>query len=334
MLSADYTKKIEEFILNSEKFKEDNATRKLSLQCLNAIVSSLPEIIGGSADLSESNCTKWFGASILSQENRQGNYIEYGVREFAMTAIVNGIALHGGFIPFAGTFLTFSDYARNAVRLAALTKAHSIFVYSHDSIGLGEDGPTHQPIEQLPSLRMIPGLQVWRPCDGTEAAVAWREIIEHHGPSCLLLTRQKVTHQNRDSQQVGLIARGGYVLWEATEPAQIILIATGSEVMIAVEAAKALEKNIPARVVSMPCCEIFKNQDIEYQKLVLPSHITKRIAIEAAHPDYWYQFVGREGKVIGIDQFGASAPYQMMYREYGFTPERIVETVKEFFHKF
>ncbi len=251
-----------------------------------------------------------------------------------MTAIVNGIALHGGFIPFAGTFLTFSDYARNAIRLAALTQAHSIFVYSHDSIALGEDGPTHQPIEHLPSLRMIPGLHVWRPCDGTEVAVAWREMIQHHGPSCLVLTRQKVTHQNRNAQQVELITRGGYVLWEATELPQIILIATGSEVMITVEAAKALKQTIPVRVISMPCCEIFKNQDIEYQKLVLPSHITKRIVIEAAYPDYWYQFVGHEGKVIGINQFGASAPYQMIYREYGFTQERIIETVKEFFYEF
>ena len=334
LLSADYAKKIKEFILNREKSKEDDATRKFSLKCLDAIASSLPELVGGSADLSESNCTRWSGATILSQENRQGNYIEYGVREFAMTAIINGIALHGGFIPFAGTFLTFSDYARNAVRLAALTQAHTVFVYSHDSIGLGEDGPTHQPIEQLPSLRMIPGLNVWRPCDGTETAVAWREVIEHPGPSCLLLTRQKVRHQNRDSKQVELIARGGYILWETAEPAQIILIATGSEVMIAVEAAKALEKNIPARVVSMPCCKIFKNQDIDYQESVLPSYITKRIAIEAAHPDYWHQFVGREGKVIGIDRFGASAPYQVMYSEYGFTSERIIDTVKELFNEF
>ena len=334
LLSAGYTKKMKDFILNMEASKEDNATRKLSLKCLDAIASSLPELIGGSADLSESNCTKWSGATILSQENRQGNYIEYGVREFAMTAIINGIALHGGFIPFAGTFLTFSDYARNAVRLAALTQVHTVFVYSHDSIGLGEDGPTHQPIEQLPSLRMIPGLYVWRPCDGTETAVAWREIIDHPGPSCLLLTRQKVRHQNRNSKQIELIAKGGYVLWESKEPAQIILIATGSEVMIAVEAAKALEKNIPVRVVSMPCCKIFKNQEIDYQESVLPSHIIKRVAIEAAHPDYWYQFVGREGKVIGINQFGASAPYPVMYREYGFTPERVINTVEGFFNEF
>ncbi|MFV9992390.1 MAG: transketolase [Coxiella endosymbiont of Dermacentor nuttalli] len=331
LLSVDYTKTVEKFILNMEELKEDSATRKLSLKCLNAIAPSLPELIGGSADLSESNCTKWLGANILSKENRQGNYIEYGVREFAMTAIANGIALHGGFIAFVGTFLTFSDYARNAIRLAALTQAHTIFVYSHDSIGLGEDGPTHQPIEQLPSLRMIPNLYVWRPCDGTETAVAWREMIKHYGPSCILLTRQKVTHQHHDLKQMKLISRGGYILWEATEPAQVILIATGSEVMIAVEVAKALEKNIPVRVVSMPCCEIFKNQDINYQESVLSSHIIKRIAIEAAHPDYWYQFVGREGKVIGINQFGASAPYQVMYHEYGFTLKRIIDTVKGFF---
>lgn len=334
LLLAGYSKKMGELIVNTEESQEDNATRKLSLKCLDTIASSLPELIGGSADLSESNCTRWSGATILSQENRHGNYIEYGVREFAMTAIINGIALHGGFIPFAGTFLTFSDYARNAVRLAALTQVHAVFIYSHDSIGLGEDGPTHQPIEQLPSLRMIPGLYVWRPCDGTETAVAWREMINHPGPSCLLLTRQKVRHQNRNSRQMELIAKGGYILWESQEPIQIILIATGSEVMIAVEAAKALETNIPVRVVSMPCCKIFKNQEIDYQELVLPPHITKRIAIEAAHPDYWYQFVGHEGKVIGIDQFGASAPYQVMYREYGFTSERIINTIKGFFNEF
>ena len=334
LLSADYIKKIERFILNIKELKEDNSTRLFSMKCLNAIVPSLPELIGGSADLSESNCTKWLGATILNQENRCGNYIEYGVREFAMTAIVNGIALHGGFIVFAGTFLTFSDYARNAVRLAALAQIHTIFVYSHDSIGLGEDGPTHQPIEQLPSLRMIPNLHVWRPCDGTETAIAWREMIKHYGPSCLLLSRQKVTHQNHDSKQMELIARGGYVLWETMEPTQIILIATGSEVMIAVEAAKALEKKIPVRVVSMPCCEIFKNQDIDYQESVLPVHITKRIAIEAAHPDYWYQFVGREGKVIGINRFGASAPYQVLHYEYGFTPERIIDTIERFYYEF
>ncbi|QHG92231.1 transketolase [Coxiella endosymbiont of Amblyomma sculptum] len=331
-LSRSYTKAMEEFISDTEKLKKDSATRRLSLQCLNTIAPLLPELIGGSSDLSESNCTKWINATVLSQENRQGNYIEYGVREFAMTSIANGIALHSGFIPFCGTFLTFSDYARNAVRMAALNKVHAIFVYSHDSIGLGEDGPTHQPIEQLPSLRMIPNLRVWRPCDGIETAVAWREMIASYGPNCLLLTRQKIGQQKHNKKHVELIARGGYILQEAKEqPPQVILIATGSEVMLATEVATSLEKDISVRVVSMPCCEIFKNQKVDYRELVLPSHVTNRIAIEAAHPDYWYQFVGCKGKVIGIDQFGISAPSQIVYREYAFTRERIIDTITEFF---
>ncbi|AJC50185.1 transketolase [Coxiella endosymbiont of Amblyomma americanum] len=334
MLPEAYVEAMEQYILNEEKLKRNDATRKLSLKCLNAISPFLPELIGGSADLSESNCTKWLNATVFSKENRKGNYIEYGVREFAMTAIVNGISLYGGFIPFAGTFLTFSDYSRNAVRLAALNQTHAIFIYSHDSIGVGEDGPTHQPIEQLPALRMIPNLYIWRPCDGIETAVAWKEMIAHHRPSCLLLTRQKVIHQHHDAKQMKLMAKGGYVLWEAKEePAQVILIATGSEVMLAVEAAMTLESNIPVRVISMPCCEIFKKQSIKYQESVLPECITKRIAIEAAYPDYWYQFVGRKGKVIGIDRFGTSASYKVLYREYGFTLKRVIDTIKWVFKK-
>ena len=311
-----------------QESRENDATRKLSLKCLNIFVHLLPELIGGSADLSESNCTKWLGSILLSKENRGGNYIEYGVREFAMTAVLNGIALHGGFIPFAGTFLTFSDYARNALRLAAMEKAQAVFIYSHDSIGLGEDGPTHQPIEQLPSLRIIPGLYVWRPCDGIETAVAWKQILEHQGPSCLLLTRQKVNHQERDEKQISLVKRGGYILWEPKIDPIIILIATGSEIMIAVEAAKIMEKkNISVRVVSMPCCELFKKQDADYRESVLPSNIARRIAIEAAQPDYWYQFVGCQGDIIGIDRFGSSAPWEIIYKEYGFTPEYVVEKI-------
>lgn len=286
------------------------------------------KLIGGSADLSESNCTKWSGSVLLSKENRGGNYIEYGVREFAMTAVLNGIALHGGFIPFAGTFLTFSDYARSALRLAAMEKAQAVFIYSHDSIGLGEDGPTHQPIEQLPSLRMIPGLYVWRPCDGIETAIAWKQILEHQGPSCLLLTRQKVNHQERDEKQVSLIKKGGYILWEPKTDPIIILIATGSEIMIAIEAAKIMKKqNISVRVVSMPCCELFKKQDANYRESVLPSRITRRIAIEAAQPDYWYQFVGFQGDIVGINRFGSSAPWEVVYRKYGFTPEHVVKKI-------
>ncbi|QTS84186.1 transketolase [Coxiella endosymbiont of Amblyomma nuttalli] len=320
----------QELISKMQKSREDEATRKLSLKCLNTFAHLLPELIGGSADLSESNCTKWSGSTRLGKKNRDGNYIEYGVREFAMTAILNGIALHGGFIPFAGTFLTFSDYARNAIRLAAMEKVQTIFIYSHDSIGLGEDGPTHQPVEQLPALRMIPGLRVWRPCDGTETAVAWKQMLEHQGPSCLLLTRQKVHHQERDEKQVSLVEKGGYILWESKTDPIIILMATGSEIMIAVEAAKAVEKkNIFVRVVSMPCCELFKKQDTGYRESVLPAHITRRIAIEAAQPDYWYQFIGFQGDIIGINRFGSSAPWEVVYRKYAFTQEHVVEKINQ-----
>ncbi|WP_267257171.1 transketolase [Coxiella endosymbiont of Ornithodoros maritimus] len=321
-----------ELLATMQESKENNATRKLSLKCLNIFAPLLPELIGGSADLSESNCTKWTGATIQGQDNRSGNYIEYGVREFAMTTIMNGMALHGGFIPFAGTFLTFSDYARNAVRLAAMMKTHAIFIYSHDSIGLGEDGPTHQPIEQLPSLRMIPGLHVWRPCDGVETAVAWKNMIKEPGANCLLLTRQTVAHQDRDEKQIAQIVKGGYILWEFSGNPKVILIASGSEVAVTIEAAKALAKeNISVRVVSMPCCEIFKKQNTDYRNSVLLPNVKKRVAIEAAHPDYWYQFVGYEGRVIGIDRFGASAPWQVVYREYGFTVENILNVVNQLY---
>lgn len=317
-----------ELLATMQESRENNATRNLSLKCLNSFAPLLPELVGGSADLSKSNGTKWIGAAIQSQNNGIGNYVEYGVREFAMTAIVNGMALYGGFIPFAGTFLTFSDYARNAVRLAAMMKIHTIFVYSHDSIGVGEDGPTHQPIEQLPSLRMIPGLHVWRPCDGVETVIAWKKMIEKSGPSCLLLSRQTVIHQERNKQQIIQISHGGYVLWESAPEPEVILIATGSEVSITMVAAKELaKKSIHVRVVSMPCCEIFKEQDIDYRNSVLPSTIKKRVAVEAAYPDYWHQFVGCEGQIIGIDRFGISAPWQMVYREYGFTVENIINVV-------
>jgi transketolase len=320
----------QQFIEKLQAAGEDNATRKLSLKCLNAYAAQLPELVGGSADLTGSNCTLWSGAQIFTSENRGGNYIEYGVREFGMSAIINGMALHGGFIPFGGTFLTFSDYARNAVRLSALMQSHSIFVYSHDSIGLGEDGPTHQPIEQLPSLRIIPGLRVWRPCDGPETAVAWQQAIMHQGPSCLLLTRQNVRHQKRDRDALENIAKGGYILWEPSKTPVAILISTGSEIGITVAAAEKLQaENIFVRVVSMPCCEIFKAQDKKYQATVLPPAIKKRVAIEAAASNYWYEYVGSEGRVIGIDQFGASAPAKIVFEKFGFTTEHIVQVVHE-----
>lgn len=333
LLPDNWQSSVQELIAAMQEENEDNATRKLSLKCINAFAPILPELIGGSADLSDSNCTAWSGASLLSQENRGGNYIEYGVREFAMTGILNGLALHHGFMPFAGTFLVFSDYARNAIRLSAMMQTHTIFIYSHDSIGVGEDGPTHQPIEQLPSLRMIPDNHVWRPCDGAETAVSWGHAIEHNGPSCILLTRQKVMRQERDGKQLVNIAKGGYVLWESSEKPDIILIATGSEVTITVKAAKQLSKqNIQVRVVSMPCCEVFKKQNKAYREAVLLPNVTKRIAVEAASPDYWFQFVGSDGTVIGIDRFGVSAPCQDVFREYGFTPEYIVEVVRQLLH--
>ncbi len=318
-----------EMMISMLSDKKDMATRKSSLQVLNQYAPLLPELIGGSADLSGSNCTQWKDAKLLSQSQRDGNYIEYGVREFGMSAILNGLALHGGFIPFGGTFLVFSDYARNAVRLSALMKQRVIFVYSHDSIGLGEDGPTHQPIEHIAMLRMTPGLNVWRPCDLVETACAWQHIVSHQGPSCLLLSRQNVPQQQHDQRMVSNIAKGGYVIFDGGDPIESIIIATGSEVALAVSAAKSLqEEGVYVRVVSMPCCEVFKAQDPDYQAMVLPDHINVRVAVEAGVKDYWYQFVGRNGKVIGLDRFGASAPYQKIYQEVGLSADHIKKAVQ------
>lgn len=290
------------------------ATRKMSQQCLQFYQTLLPELLGGSADLTESNNTKV-----------SDNYIHYGVREFAMSAIMNGLALHRGLIPFGGTFLVFSDYARNAVRLSALMQQKVIYVYSHDSIGLGEDGPTHQPIEQASALRLIPGLHVWRPCDLTETAVAWSQALQHNGPSCILLTRQTVPPQLH--VQTNDIARGAYILFEPKNKLTGIAIATGSEVQLAVAAARALESdNIFIRVVSMPCCEQFKKQDAAYREKILPSHITKRVAIEAGVKDYWYQFANH---VIGIDTFGASAPEKELWKAYHFTLDDIQQQLRK-----
>lgn len=329
-LPANWQETSSAFIVATQQRGGDMATRKASLACLNAYAAELPELVGGSADLSGSNCTDWKGITAYSRQQRDGNYLYYGVREFAMSAIMNGIALHRGHIPFAGTFLTFSDYARNAVRLAALMKQRVIFVYTHDSIGLGEDGPTHQPIEHAASLRLIPDLNVWRPCDAVETAVAWQQALMQQAPSCLLLTRQTVKHQSRDIALLPEIARGAYVLREAAGTIDGIFMATGSEVALAVAAAEQLQQQGRYwRVVSMPCCDVFNNQDAAYQEKVLPKSVAKRIAIEAGVRDYWYAFVGDQGKVIGIDQFGASAPASRLFQHHGFTVEHVVAAASE-----
>lgn len=306
------------------------ATRKASQLCINHFTKILPELMGGSADLSESNLTHWDGVKAFSKEMPQGQYIHYGVREFGMSAIMNGIALYGGLLPFGGTFLTFSDYARNAVRLAAMMQAQSIFIYTHDSIGLGEDGPTHQSIEHAPSLRMIPGLSVWRPCDGVESAIAWQKAIMHQGPTCLLFSRQNVPHQERELKSLENIIKGGYILNDCIGPPEMIMMATGSEVALARDAAKQLaDIGVKVRVVSMPSVDVFLAQDAAYQESVLPKNVTKRIVVEAAATDGWYKLAGCHGRVIGIDRFGASAPAKDVYKECGLTVEQIVAVAKE-----
>lgn len=311
--------------------RETMATRKASKICLDHYAKILPELMGGSADLTESNCANWDGATVFGAAHPEGRFIHYGVREFGMSAIMNGMTVHGGLIPYGGTFLTFSDYARNAVRLAALMHIRSIFVYTHDSIGLGEDGPTHQPIEQLPSLRLIPRLSIWRPCDTAETAVAWRAALENQGPTCLLFSRQNLACQERDSRILGNLIRGGYVLCDYSPgKPQAIIIATGSEVAMAVAAAEELKKeNILVRVVSMPSTDTFLRQDLAYQNEVLPQQVRARVAVEAAASAYWYRFVGREGKVLGLDHFGASAPAKDVFRDCGFTVEGVAEAVRE-----
>ena len=310
---------------------KDIATRKASQETLNLIGPELPELLGGSADLTGSNLTNWKGSVSITRTVADGNYIHYGVREFGMAAIMNGIALHGGFIPYGGTFLVFSDYARNGVRMSALMKQRVIYVFTHDSIGLGEDGPTHQPIEHVPSLRIIPNLHVWRPCDAVETAVAWRCAIERKdGPSVLALTRQGVPHQERSEQQIADIARGGYVLKDCDGEPEAIIIATGSEVALAVGAAEVLAgEGRRVRVVSMPNANLFLEQDEAYRESVLPSSVTARVAVEAAHSNYWYQFVGCKGRVVGIDRFGESAPAKQLFEEFGFTVDNVVANVRE-----
>jgi transketolase len=325
-LPEGWSEHAEQLLKDVQDKKETMATRKASQMCLNDFAPTLPEMMGGSADLTVSNLTNWKGMSAFSRTSPGGQYIYYGVREFGMSAIMNGLALHGGIIPFGGTFLTFSDYARNAVRLAALMRQRVIFVYTHDSIGLGEDGPTHQPIEHAASLRLIPNLSVWRPCDVAETVVAWRSAIEHHGATCLLLSRQNLPHQERSRSVLGNIARGGYILSDCHGQPDIILLATGSEVSLATSAAQQLtDAGTKVRVVSMPSTDTFLAQDASYQASVLPAEVSVRIAIEAASPDGWYKFVGCHGKVMGIERFGASAPAKEVYKDVGMTTEHIIE---------
>lgn len=311
------------------------ATRKASQQCLEYYASLLPEMLGGSADLTGSNNTDWSGSQVISHDHFNGNYIHYGVREFGMSAIMNGLALHGGFIPYGGTFLVFADYARNAVRLCALMKQRVIFVYTHDSIGLGEDGPTHQPIEHAAMLRMTPNMHVWRPADLMETAVAWQQAIEqHNGPSCLLLTRQNLPPLRHTADSYERIKRGGYILQDCEKTPDAILIATGSEVQLAIESAnQARNMGLAVRVVSMPCAERFLAQDSAYQEDVLPKAIRKRVAIEAASSTYWYRFVGLDGAVIGIDRFGVSAPAKDAYQELDITVEKTIAVLSALFYE-
>jgi transketolase len=307
------------------------ASRKASQMALEAFGPKLPELIGGSADLAGSNLTIWKGSKDVNSTDAAANYVYYGVREFGMTAISNGLALHGGFIPYDATFLVFSDYARNAVRMSALIPAQAIHVYTHDSIGLGEDGPTHQPIEHVASLRLIPKNHVWRPCDAVESAVAWKAAIERKdGPSCLIFSRQNLAHQARSDAQLSEIEFGGYVLDDATgNNIDVVLIATGSEVDLAMQAKRALAVDgIGARVVSMPCANLFDRQPQAYRDAVLPPALRRRVAIEAGVTDYWRKYVGLDGAVIGIDTFGASAPAEALLKYYGFTVEAVVAAAK------
>jgi transketolase len=307
------------------------ATRKASLQALNAFAPLLPELAGGSADLTGSNLTLHDHSVAVTGDDAAGNYIFFGVREFGMSATCNGIALHGGIIPYCGTFLTFSDYARNALRMAALMKLRNIFVYTHDSIGLGEDGPTHQPVEHIASLRLMPNMRVWRPCDAVETAVAWRDAIERvDGPTSLVLTRQGVPHQARSDTQIAAIRRGGYVLRDSTKAPEIIFIATGSEVGLAVQVASALgEEGIAARVVSMPCTDLFDAQPEAWRESVLPPDAGARIVIEAGIGDLWWRYAGPSGRVIAMHGFGESAPAGDLFRHFGFTVGDVLSVARE-----
>ncbi|MCL5260599.1 MAG: transketolase [Gammaproteobacteria bacterium] len=332
-LPKDWTQTATKFIDQTQLKIETLATRQASQKCLEAFAPILPELFGGSADLTASNLTNWSGSVVFNQNSADGNYLHYGVREFGMFGIMNGIALHGGFIPYGGTFLVFAGYGIAAIRMAALMSQRVIYVFSHDSIGLGEDGPTHQPIEHLTMLRTTPNLSVWRPCDATETAIAWQAALErNHGPTALVLTRQKVVGQERDSNTLSNIKRGGYVLKDCIGQADCIIIATGSEVQLAVNAAKKLTtQGKKIRVVSMPSTDVFVAQDKVYQESVLPSAVTRRVVIEAAHHDYWHKFVGANCAIIGIDRYGASAPDKVLFEFFGFTEENVVNKIISLF---
>ena len=307
------------------------ASRKASEMALEGLGPMLPELLGGSADLTGSNNTRWSGSTTLDAGSPGGNYLYYGVREFAMSAIGNGIALHGGLIPYAGTFLVFSEYARNALRMAALMGLRNVFVYTHDSIGLGEDGPTHQAVEQASTLRLLPNMSVWRPCDAVETLVAWKAaLLRDDGPTCLLLSRQTLPHQPRSGAQLALVERGGYVLRDCEGEPQVILIATGSEVGIAAEATDALAaEGVAARLVSMPSTDVFDAQPADYRESVLPPAVTARVSVEAGVTDYWHKYVGPGGARLGVDRFGESAPYQEVFTHFGLTPEKVAEAARE-----
>ncbi|MGN6667142.1 MAG: transketolase [Trinickia sp.] len=333
-LPADWAAKAQAIIAGANERAETVATRKASQQAIESLAAVLPELLGGSADLTGSNLTNWKASKpVRAGEHgiEWGNHINYGVREFGMSAAINGIALHGGYKAFGGTFLTFSDYSRNALRVAALMKSPSIFVFTHDSIGLGEDGPTHQSIEHVASLRLIPNLQVWRPSDTVETAVAWTQAVEHQGPSCLIFSRQNLPFSTRSDAQIANIAKGGYVLrdWNDEIVARkIILMATGSEVELALNAVEPLaQQGIAARVVSMPATTVFDRQDAEYRERVLPKGV-RRVAIEAGVSDFWRKYVGLEGSVVGIDTFGESAPAGVLFKHFGFTVEHVVAAAK------
>ncbi len=333
-LPSHFAAKADEYIQACQEKAEKVASRKASQNCLGEFGQLLPEMIGGSADLAGSNLTVWSGTRPIT-DTADGNYINYGVREFGMSAIMNGIALHGGFIPYGGTFLIFMEYARNAVRMSALMKQHCVFVYTHDSIGQGEDGPTHQPIEQLANLRVTPNMSVWRPCDAVETAVSWKAALERtSGPTSLVFSRQGLAHQERTAEQVAAIARGAYVLEDCDGAPEAIVIATGSEMEISRDAVKQLQSNgVRVRLVSMPSTDVFEAQDDAYKESVLPAGVRARVAVEAAAADYWYKYVGLDGRVIGMTTFGESAPGGALMKEFGFTAENVIAAVNELCNK-
>lgn len=329
-LPVQWAENIKHYIDDLQANPASLATRQVSQNCLNFFADMMPELMGGSADLSPSNLTRHQKSVDFTAEHGAGNYLSYGVREFGMSAIMNGLALHGGFIPYGGTFLMFMEYARNALRMAALMKIRAIFVYTHDTIGLGEDGPTHQPVEQLASLRLTPNMETWRGCDQVEVAVSWQQAIERQdGPSALVLTRQPLEQQARSAEQLNNIARGGYVLVDCDGEPELILISAGSEVALAVAAARTLQQEgHQIRVVSMPCTERFDKQDEAYKESVLPKSVRNRLAIEASIEGFWQRYTGLDGKVIGMDSFGESAPASVLFKYFGFTKENVTETAR------